>query len=124
MKFSKDTRPNGVTDKKSAQLLAEALPWIKNITGKTIVIKYGGAAMVDPKLRADVMSDIVAHIHIVTVAEIMAVTRTHIVSVQIPCVGCCADQQKNKLEDQKYCKNNGDACEDLLRQIQCFKPVH
>ena len=44
MKFSKDTRPNGVTDSKSAQLLVEALPWIKNITGKTIVIKYGGAA--------------------------------------------------------------------------------
>ena len=59
MKFSKDTRPNGVTDKETAQMLAEALPWIKNITGKTIVIKYGGAAMVDPKLRADVMSDIV-----------------------------------------------------------------
>ena len=59
MKFSKDTRPNGVTDSKSAQLIVEALPWIKNITGKTIVIKYGGAAMVDPKLRADVMSDIV-----------------------------------------------------------------
>ena len=59
MKLSKDTRPNGVTDKESAQLIAEALPWIKNITGKTIVIKYGGAAMVDPKLRADVMADIV-----------------------------------------------------------------
>lgn len=59
MKLSKDTRPGGVTDKESAQLIAEALPWIKNITGKTIVIKYGGAAMVDPKLRADVMADIV-----------------------------------------------------------------
>ena len=59
MKLAKDSRPNGVTDKESAQLLAEALPWIKNITGKTIVIKYGGAAMVDPKLRADVMADIV-----------------------------------------------------------------
>ncbi len=58
MKFSKDTRPNGVTDKETAQMLAEALPWIKNITGKTVVIKYGGAAMVDAELRADVMSDI------------------------------------------------------------------
>ena len=59
MKFSKDTRPQGVTDKESAQLIAEALPWIKSITGKTIVIKYGGAAMVDPQLRTDVMADIV-----------------------------------------------------------------
>ena len=50
MKLSKDTRPNGVADNESAQLIADALPWIKSITGKTIVIKYGGAAMVDPKL--------------------------------------------------------------------------
>jgi acetylglutamate kinase len=41
------------------QLLIEALPWIKQSTGKTVVIKYGGAAMTDEKLRADVMSDIV-----------------------------------------------------------------
>ena len=59
MRLAKDTRPNGVTKQETAQLLAEALPWIKNITGKTVVFKYGGAAMVDPKLRADVMSDIV-----------------------------------------------------------------
>ena len=60
MKFSKDTRPNGVTDKETAQLLAEALPWIKSITGKTVVIKYGGAAMVDPMLRAEVMNAVIA----------------------------------------------------------------
>ena len=59
MRYAKDTRPNGVTNKEAAQILAEALPWIKNITGKTIVVKYGGAAMTDAKLRADVMSDIV-----------------------------------------------------------------
>ena len=59
MKMAKDTRPNGVTKQETAQLLVDALPWIKNITGKTVVIKYGGAAMVDPQLRADVMSDIV-----------------------------------------------------------------
>ena len=41
------------------QLLVEALPWIKESTGKTVVIKYGGAAMTDESLRADVMSDIV-----------------------------------------------------------------
>ena len=40
-------------------MLIEALQWIKNLTGKTVVIKYGGAAMVDARLRADVMSDIV-----------------------------------------------------------------
>jgi acetylglutamate kinase len=59
MRFATETRPNGVSNHEAAQLLVEALPWIKNITGKTIVIKYGGSAMVDEKLRADVMSDIV-----------------------------------------------------------------
>ena len=58
MKYAKDTRPKGLTGTE-AQVLVEALPWIKNITGKTVVIKYGGSAMVDPQLRADVMSDIV-----------------------------------------------------------------
>ncbi|MDR2035698.1 MAG: acetylglutamate kinase [Coriobacteriales bacterium] len=43
----------------SAQLLIETLPWIKESTGKVVVVKYGGAAMTDEKLRADVMSDIV-----------------------------------------------------------------
>jgi acetylglutamate kinase len=42
-----------------AEVLIEALPWIKEATGKTVVIKYGGAAMVDKQLREDVMSDIV-----------------------------------------------------------------
>lgn len=42
-----------------AQMLIEALPWIKEAAGKTVVVKYGGAAMTDETLRADVMSDIV-----------------------------------------------------------------
>ncbi len=58
MKYAKDTRPKGAASKE-ATVLVEALPWIKNITGKTVVIKYGGSAMVDEKLRADVMNDIV-----------------------------------------------------------------
>jgi acetylglutamate kinase len=42
-----------------AEVLIEALPWIKEATGKTVVIKYGGAAMTDARLRENVMSDIV-----------------------------------------------------------------
>jgi len=37
----------------------EALPWIKDAWGKTVVIKYGGAAMTDPVLRDQVADDIV-----------------------------------------------------------------
>lgn len=58
MNYDKETRPNGVSSL-TAEVLAEAMPWIKNVTGKTIVIKYGGSAMVDEQLRADVMADIV-----------------------------------------------------------------
>ncbi|MDR2108249.1 MAG: acetylglutamate kinase [Coriobacteriales bacterium] len=41
------------------RLLVESLPWIKEYTGKTVVIKYGGAAMTDARLRVNVMEDIV-----------------------------------------------------------------
>lgn len=58
MKYAKDTRPQGVSNE-AAQVLVEALPWIKNITGKTVVIKYGGAAMVDKALQTAVMNDLV-----------------------------------------------------------------
>ena len=58
MQYDKDTRPEHVSTQ-TAEVLVEAMPWFKNCTGKTIVIKYGGAAMVDEKLRASVMADIV-----------------------------------------------------------------
>lgn len=58
MKYARDCKPS-LSNEQTAQLLFEALPWIKNLTGKTVVIKYGGAAMVDERLRADVMGDIV-----------------------------------------------------------------
>jgi acetylglutamate kinase len=41
-----------------AATLTEALPYIKRTSGKTVVIKYGGAAMTDPELREHVASDI------------------------------------------------------------------
>ncbi len=58
MKYAKETRPEGASFH-AAEILYEALPWIKAITGQTIVIKYGGAAMEDEEMCADVMSDIV-----------------------------------------------------------------
>ena len=57
MKYARDAKPSLNSDQ-TAQLLFEALPWIKSLTGRTVVIKYGGAAMVDEQLRSDVMSDI------------------------------------------------------------------
>ena len=42
-----------------ANVLMEALPWIKRFYGKTIVIKYGGNAMVDEKLKEGFARDII-----------------------------------------------------------------
>lgn len=42
-----------------AETLYEALPWIKRMAGRTVVIKYGGAAMNETALRETVASDIV-----------------------------------------------------------------
>lgn len=39
--------------------LLEALPYIREFHGRTVVIKYGGAAMVDPLLREEFAKDIV-----------------------------------------------------------------
>lgn len=43
----------------TAEVLVEALPYIKKFYGTTIVIKYGGHAMVDKEMREKVISDIV-----------------------------------------------------------------
>ena len=42
-----------------AKTLVEALPYIQKFTGKTIVVKYGGNAMISEELRKAVMSDII-----------------------------------------------------------------
>ncbi len=41
-----------------AEVLVEALPWIHEVNGKTIVVKYGGAAMESPELCKQVIADI------------------------------------------------------------------
>lgn len=42
-----------------ANVLIQALPYMQRYSGKCFVIKYGGAAMVDERLKAQVMQDIV-----------------------------------------------------------------
>ena len=41
-----------------AQVLTEALPYIKKFNGKVVVIKYGGNAMINEQLKQQVMEDI------------------------------------------------------------------
>ena len=42
-----------------AQVLSEALPYIQRFTGKTIVVKFGGNAMIDEDLKNSFARDIV-----------------------------------------------------------------
>src|SRR3954452_3457426 len=39
--------------------LLEALPYIRDFHGRTVVIKYGGAAMIDPQLKEEFARDVV-----------------------------------------------------------------
>ena len=48
-----------ITDSMKADVLIAALPYIQKYYGKTVVVKYGGNAMIDPELKRDVMSDII-----------------------------------------------------------------
>lgn len=45
--------------KDRASILSDALPYIQQYAGKTVVVKYGGNAMTNNKLKQAVMSDIV-----------------------------------------------------------------
>ena len=42
-----------------AAVLAEALPWLERFHGATVVVKYGGNAMTEPKLKAGFARDVV-----------------------------------------------------------------
>jgi len=48
-----------ITPRDQAEILAQALPYIRKFHGKTLVIKYGGNAMTDPALQADFAEDVV-----------------------------------------------------------------
>ncbi len=41
-----------------AKVLIEAIPYIKSFSGKTVVIKYGGSAMVDKIMKENIIKDI------------------------------------------------------------------
>ncbi|MBQ6173428.1 MAG: acetylglutamate kinase [Clostridia bacterium] len=47
------------TNAERAEVLTQALPYIKRYTGKIVVVKYGGNAMINEQLKQQVMEDIV-----------------------------------------------------------------
>lgn len=48
-----------LTNQDRVQVLSEALPYIQKFAGRTVVIKYGGAAMREESLKQQVISDVV-----------------------------------------------------------------
>ena len=48
-----------VSNLEKAKILTQALPFIKRYHGKTIVIKYGGSAMTDQKIKEQFIQDVV-----------------------------------------------------------------
>ena len=50
---------NAFTNMERAEVLTAALPYIKKYSGKTVVVKYGGNAMINPQLKEQVMEDMV-----------------------------------------------------------------
>ena len=50
---------NELTNQERAEVLTAALPYIRRYTGKVVVVKYGGNAMINDQLKQQVMEDIV-----------------------------------------------------------------
>ena len=48
-----------ISNAQRASILVQALPYIKKYTGKIVVVKYGGNAMINEELKYSVMSDII-----------------------------------------------------------------
>ena len=50
---------NEYSNPERAEILTQALPYIQRYTGKVVVVKYGGNAMINEELKQQVMEDIV-----------------------------------------------------------------
>ena len=61
---------NSFSNSQRAQVLAEALPYIRQYNGKVIVVKYGGNAMINEELKQQVMEDIVL-LHLIGVKIVL-----------------------------------------------------
>ncbi|GAB3094698.1 acetylglutamate kinase [Isoptericola nanjingensis] len=50
---------NGLAPEQKAEVLLEALPWLQEFAGALVVVKYGGNAMIDDRLKAAFAQDMV-----------------------------------------------------------------
>ena len=66
-----------VTNAQKAQILMNALPYIKKYSGKIVVVKYGGNAMINEDLKKSVMGDIVL-LNLIGVKVVLEIGRAHV----------------------------------------------
>ena len=62
--------PLNITNAQRAEILTQALPYIQKYYNKIIVVKYGGNAMIDEQLKAQVMEDMVL-LHLIGVKVVL-----------------------------------------------------
>ncbi|MCI8423237.1 MAG: acetylglutamate kinase [Lawsonibacter sp.] len=94
-----------------AQVLAEALPYIQKFTGKTIVVKYGGNAMVSEELRQAVISDIIL-LHLVGIRVVVVHGGGPEISEMLKKIG-----KKSEFLDGLRCTDSETM--DIVQQVLC-----
>ena len=96
-----------------AQTLVEALPYIQKFTGKTIVVKYGGNAMISEELRRAVISDIIL-LHLVGIRVVVVHGGGPEISDMLKKIG----KESRFVDGLRY---TDEETMDIVQQILCGK---
>ena len=96
-----------------AKVLAEALPYIQKYYGKTVVVKYGGNAMISDELRHAVISDIIL-LHLVGVHVVVVHGGGPEISEMLNKIG----KESKFVDGLRY---TDEETMDIVQQILCGK---
>ena len=96
-----------------AQVLAEALPYIQKYYGKTIVVKYGGNAMISEELRQAVISDIIL-LHLVGIRVVVVHGGGPEISAMLKKIG----KESKFVDGLRY---TDDETMEVVQQVLCGK---
>ena len=96
-----------------AQVLAEALPYIQTFYGKTIVVKYGGNAMISPELREAVIRDIIL-LHLVGIRVVVVHGGGPEISAMLKKIG----KESKFVDGLRY---TDEETMDVVQQVLCGK---
>ena len=96
-----------------AQVLVEALPYIQKYYGKTIVVKYGGNAMISEELRQAVISDIIL-LHLVGIQVVVVHGGGPEISAMLKKIG----KESRFVDGLRYTDQE---TMDIVQQILCGK---